>query len=322
MTGTTTRWVARRIGGTALTLLGVAVVVFVVLRAVPGDAITAALGIESGTLSPAQRASLEHYYGLDESQLSQFLGWLGSVLQGNLGVSLSSGREVTELIGTALPVTIELAVLATLIATPVGVALGILAATRPGGTRDRAAQGVALLGLAIPEFVLGSVVVAALAQLFGYFPDTGTFVPLTESVGGNLSQMLYPALVLAVGLAANVMRTTRAAYADVADSDFVRTARGKGLRPGRIRLRHVLHNASVPIVTITGIQFGYLLGGTVIVEEIFALPGVGRLLFTSITQRDYPVVQSTVLVVAVGFVLVNLAVDLLYRVIDPRTRTP
>jgi peptide/nickel transport system permease protein len=317
----TVRWVTTRLAGTLLTLVGVAVVVFIVLRAVPGDAITAALGIESGTLSPGQRASLESYYGLDDPLPVQFASWIGQVLQGNLGVSLQSGRSVTSLIGTALPVTVELAVLAMLIGVPLGVAMGLLAATGLGRRRDGVTQGVALLGLAIPEFVLGSVVVSVLAQAFGYFPDTGSFVSLTASVGGNLSQMLYPAMVIAVGVAATIMRTTRAAYAEVAEADFVRTARGKGLSPARIRLRHVLHNASVPIVTMSGIQFGYLLGGTVIVEQIFSLPGLGRLLFTSITERDYPVVQSAVLVVAVGFVLVNLAVDLLYRVIDPRTRT-
>ncbi|MQA06032.1 MAG: ABC transporter permease subunit [Streptosporangiales bacterium] len=318
---TRARWVARRLLGTALTLIGVAVVVFVVLRAVPGDAISAQLGIEAGSLTEAQRAALERYYGLDESLPAQFLGWLGALLQGNLGVSLSTGAPVGELILAALPVTVELAVLAALIGTPVGVALGVLAASGPGKMRDGIVQGTALFGLALPEFVLGTVVVAVLAVAFGYFPDTGTFVPLTQSVAGNLSQVLYPALVLAVGFAANVMRTTRSAYIDIARSDFVRTARGKGVRSARIRGVHVLRNASVPIVTLVGIQLGYLLGGTVVIEQVFALPGLGRLLFTAINDRDYPTVQSTVLVVAVGFVLVNLLVDLLYRAIDPRTGT-
>jgi peptide/nickel transport system permease protein len=315
-----TRWVATRLLGLVATALGVAVVVFLVLRVIPGDAVAASMGIESGTLSEAQRQALEEYYGLDQPLIVQFWSWLSSVAQGNLGVSVISGQDVATLIGNAIPVTLELAVLATLIGTPVGVAAGMLAASRPGGARDGITQGATLLGLAIPEFVLGSVVVAVLAQAFGYFPDTGTFVPLTEDPAGNLSQMLYPALVLAVGMAANVMRTTRSAYLDVASADFVRTARGKGVRGREVRLRHILRNASVPVLTITGIQFGYLLGGTVIVEEIFALPGLGRLLFGSINQRDYPVVQSTVLIVAVGFVLVNLLVDVLYRVIDPRQR--
>lgn len=314
------RWAAGRLAGAALTLFGVAVVVFVVLRVIPGDIITASLGIESGTLTPLQRAALEAYYGLDKPLVVQFVSWLGQVLQGNLGVSLLSGKSVAGLILDALPVTIELAVLGAAIGTAAGVLLGMLAASRPGKLRDDAVQSAALVGLAIPEFVLGAAVVALLAQAFGYFPSTGTFVPITKSIEGNFSQMLYPALVLAVGFAANVMRTTRSAYIEVADADFVRTAVGKGVSRRRIRFDHVLRNASVPIVTITGIQFGYLLGGTVIIEQIFALPGLGRLLLTAIQNADYPLVQSSVLVIAVGFVVVNLVVDLLYRVIDPRTR--
>jgi peptide/nickel transport system permease protein len=314
------RWATARIGGAILTLFGVAVVVFLVLRVIPGDAITASLGIESGTLTEAQRASLEHYYGLDQPLVVQFFSWLGQVLQGNLGVSVISGKSAGSLIAAALPVTIELAVLAALIGTTAGLLLGMIAASGPGKLREGVAQTTALVGLAIPEFVLGSLVVAALASYFNYFPDTGTFVPLTESISGNLSQMLYPALVLSVGFAANVMRTTRSAAVEVGQADFIRTAHGKGVSLTRIRSRHILRNAMVPIATITGIQFGYLLGGTVIIEEIFALPGLGRLLFTSITNRDYAVVQSSVLVIATGFVLVNLLVDLLYRAIDPRTR--
>ncbi len=314
------RWVAVRLGGAVLTLAGVAVVVFVVLRLIPGDAITASLGIESGTLTPEQRAALAHYYGTDKSVPAQFVSWLGQLLHGNLGVSLSSGVPVSHLLATALPVTIELAVLAALIGTAVGVMLGTLAGSKPGAARDSVTQAVGLLGLAIPEFVLGTIAVAVLAVVFGYFPDTGTFVRLTTSPQQNLSQMLYPALVLSVGFAANIMRATRSEFVETSGADFVRTARGKGLAPGRIRRAHVLHNAAIPIVTLTGVQFGYLLGGTVIIEQIFALPGLGRLLFTSITNRDYPVVQSRVLVIAVLFVLVNLAVDLLYHAIDPRTR--
>jgi peptide/nickel transport system permease protein len=314
------RWAAVRLGGAVITLAGVAVVVFVVLRLIPGDAITASLGIESGTLTAAQRAALEHYYGTDRSVPVQFVSWLGQLLQGNLGVSLSSGVPVSHLLGTALPVTLELAVLAAVIGSAIGVLLGMLAGSRPGALRDSVTQGVGLLGLAVPEFVLGIVLVTVLAAAFGYFPDTGTFVRLTTSPSQNLTQMLYPALVLSVGFAANVMRTTRSEFVETAGADYVRTARGKGLAPRRIRTAHVLHNAAIPIVTLTGVQFGYLLGGTVIIEQIFALPGLGRLLFTSITDRDYPVVQSSVLVIAVLFVLVNLLVDVLYRVIDPRTR--
>jgi peptide/nickel transport system permease protein len=314
------RWYAARLGGAIITLMGVIVVVFVVLRAIPGDTITASLGVESGTLSDAQRASLEHLYGIDKPWPAQLWAWFSGVLHGDLGVSLTSGKSVTSLLRTALPVTIELAVLAALLGTVVGVLLGVLAGSRPGKTTEALTQGTALLGLAIPEFVLGTALVAILAEVFHYFPETSTFVPLTESISGNLSQMIYPAMVLAVAFAANVMRATRSEYVEMAGADYVRTARGKGLHPMRVRFRHILRNAAIPIVTLTGIQFGYLLGGTVIVEQIFALPGLGRLLFTSISNRDYPVVQAAVLVIAVLFVFVNLVVDLLYRLIDPRTR--
>lgn len=315
--------VARLIGGRLLGLLGtvagVAVVVFVLLRLLPGDAIDATLGTSSALLTDAQRSSLESYYGLDQSVPQQFVTWLGQLFSGNLGVSVRSGTSVSSLLGNAAPVTIELAVLATVIGAPLGVALGVLSATRQGGARDIGVQSAGLLGLAVPEFVLASVVIAVLGSVFGYFPDPGTFVSLSESVGGNLSQVIYPALVLAVALSATVMRTTRSAYLDVVRSDFVRTAQGKGLRRSRVRLAHVLRNAGVPIVTMVGIQFGYLLGGTVVVEQVFALPGLGRLLLNSILQRDYAVVQSAVLLVAVAFVLVNFVVDLAYRLLDPRT---
>lgn len=316
----TWRYLSARLGGTVATLAGVTVIVFVVLRALPGDAVTARLGTQAGVLTGEQLAALERYYGVDQPVWQQFTSWLASLFRGNLGVSVDSGVPVLSLILSALPVTLELAVLAILISTPLGVALGMLAASRPGRARDVGVQALGLVGLALPEFVVASVAVAVLAAVFSYFPDPGSYVSLTDSVSGNLSQMLYPALVLSVGLVATIMRTTRSAFLEAANTDFVRTARGKGLSPMRIRLRHVLHNASIPIVTIVGIQFGYLLGGTVIIEQIFALPGLGRLLLTGILKQDYAVVQSTVLFVAFAFVLVNLLVDLTYRGLDPRAR--
>ncbi len=316
----TWRYVGERLGGTVLTLVGVTVLVFVVLRGLPGDAVTAKLGTEAGVLTDKQLDALNHYYGVDQPMWQQFTSWLGSVFTGNFGVSIESGASVRTLILDALPVTLELAILSILISTPIGVALGMLAASRPGRARDVGVQAFGLIGLAIPEFVTASVLVAVLASTFSYFPDPGSYVSLSESVTGNLSQMLYPALVLSVGLIATIMRTTRSAFLEVTNTDFVRTAHGKGLSPSRVRLRHVLHNASVPIVTIVGIQFGYLLGGTVIIEQIFALPGLGRLLLNGILKQDYAVVQSTVLFIAFAFVLVNLLVDLTYRALDPRAR--
>lgn len=316
----TPRYLLRRLGDALLTLLGVAVTVFVVLRIIPGDEITARFGIESGALSPAQLVALREYYGLDQPPLVQFFSWLRSVVTGNFGVSVTSGDPVSELILTALPVTIELAILASLIGTALGVAVGVFAASRPDGLRDTLGQGFALLGLGVPNFVLAAAVIAVLSARFGYFPSAAGYAPLLEAPLINLQQQLYPALVLGVALASATMRTTRSAYLEEASRDYVRSARGKGLSDGRVRWRHILHNAAIPILTISGIQFGYLLGGTIIVEEIFALPGLGRLVLTGINQREYAVVQSVVVVIAAMFVLVNLVVDLLYARIDPRVK--
>jgi peptide/nickel transport system permease protein len=315
-----TRYLIRRLAEAIVTLFGVAVLVFIVMRVLPGDEITSRFGTEAGNLTEAQRAALKRYYGLDEPLVGQFWSWLRSVFTGNFGISVTSGRPVSEQIRAALPVTIELAILATLIGSVIGVAIGVMAASRPNRARDVAGQTFGLLGLGIPNFVIASALIAVLASQFSYFPSAASYEGFFEAPLTNLQQQIYPALVLAVALAAAVMRTTRSAYLEAASQDFVRTARGKGLTGRRVRWRHVLHNSLVPIVTMIGIQFGYLLGGTVIVEEIFALPGMGRLVLTGITQREYAVVQSSVLVIAAMFVLVNLVVDLLYARIDPRVR--
>lgn len=315
-----TRYVLKRLAEAVVTLLGVALLVFLLLRVLPGDEITARLGLEAGALTPTQRVSLERYYGIDQPLVVQFFSWLGSVLSGNFGVSVTSGRPVSTLIANALPVTIELAILSSLIGTLVGVAIGVMAGSHPNTLRDTAGQTFGLLGLGIPNFVLGSFIIAFLAARFGYFPAAASYVHFWEAPWINLQQQLYPAITLGVALAAAAMRTTRSAFLEASGQDFVRTARGKGLTARRVRYRHVLHNSLIPVVTIVGIQFGYLLGGTIIVEEIFALPGIGRLVLTGIAQREFAVVQSTVLVIAAMFVTVNLIVDLIYARIDPRVR--
>jgi peptide/nickel transport system permease protein len=314
------RYVLRRLFEAVVTLLGVAVLVFLLLRVLPGDEITARFGLEAGALTPAQRVALEQYYGLDRPLVGQFFTWLGSVLTGNFGFSVTSGRPVSVLLANALPVTIELAVLATVIGSAVGVAIGVMAGSNPNGVRDTLGQTFGLLGLGIPNFVLGAFIIAVLAAQFGYFPAAASYVDLWESPLVNIQQQLYPAITLGVALAAAAMRTTRSAFLEASGQDFVRTARGKGLTTRRVKYRHVLHNSLIPVVTIVGIQFGYLLGGTIIVEEIFALPGIGRLVLTGISQREFAVVQSTVLVIAAMFVAVNLLVDLVYARIDPRVR--
>jgi peptide/nickel transport system permease protein len=311
---------ARRLAGALLTLIGVSLLVFLVLRVIPGNQITASLGTESGVLTPEQLASLKSYYGLNQPLPLQYLDWLGNVCTGNLGLSLRSGQSVSAMTAASLPVTLELALLATAFGFVLGVGLGMLSASKPNGLRDALGQGVGLLALAIPSFVIASALVSYLAAKFGYFPDALPYAAPWEDPLLNIQQLMFPALVLGFGVAAPVMRTTRSAIIEVSSLDFVRTARGKGVSPRQVAFRHVLRNAMIPIVTATGIQFGYLLGGAVIVEQIFALPGIGRQVLNGILQREYAVVQSSVLIIAAAFVVVNLLVDVLYRQIDPRVR--
>jgi len=312
--------IVRRVVESVLTLLGAAVVVFVALRAIPGDEITATLGTEAAGLTPDQLASLRAYYGLDQPLAVQFFSWLGNVFTGNLGYSRRAGESVLAMTADALPVTLELAVLSILVGLLVGVPLAMLSASRPNALRDGAGQTVGLMALSIPSFLLASTLITVVARYLHYNPNARRFAGLFENPSLNLEQMLFPALVLGFGIAAPIMRTARAALIEVSSQDFIRTARGKGVSPGRIRLRHLLHNALNPIVTMTGVQFGYLLGGAIVVEQIFAVPGIGRQVLVGIQQKEYAVVQSTVLVIATTFILVNLITDLLYRVIDPRVR--
>jgi peptide/nickel transport system permease protein len=310
-----------RLGKALVTLIGVAVVVFVVLRVLPGNQITASLGVNAGLLTKAQYADLAHFYGIGKPLPEQFWQWSSALLRGDLGVSEQSGRTVSSLIGAALPVTLELAVVAMLIGLVLGVGFGTLAAAMPGKPADRVARVIALVGLGVPSFVLGSGIVAVLASSFHYFPSSEAFASLGSDPWLNLQQIFWPALTLGLGIGAAILRTTRGAMLDIAKQNYVRAARGRGQPYWLVVVRHVLRNALIPILTMSGIQFGYLLGGTVIVEQIFVLPGLGRLLLMSVTEADFAVAQGVTLVFAGGFILVNLITDLLYAVADPRLRT-
>lgn len=312
--------IGRRLASMLVTLLGVAITIFLILRVLPGDAVTASLGVSAGLLTRDQLAALDRFYGIGEPPVQQFASWLGALLSGNLGVSLAARLPVASLIGTALPVTLEVAILAMALGLLIGVSFGVLGALRPGHLADDVGQGVAVVGLGVPSFVIGTALVAFLASAFHYFPSSLGFVGFLQNPCLNLQQVFFPALTLSLGIGAAIMRTTRAAVLEVTGLNFVRTARGKGLSPAAVAWRHILPNALVPIVTMSGIQLGYLLGGTVIVEQIFVLPGLGRLLVTSISNRDFPVVQSITVLFAASFVIVNMLTDILYTIIDPRTR--
>ncbi|MFR9726969.1 ABC transporter permease [Streptomyces sp. MS19] len=312
--------VTRRIASSLATLLGVAILVFIMLRAIPGDQITAGLGTEAAALTPDQRADLEAYYGIDKPLLTQFFSWIGNLLTGNLGFSSRAQESVLDLTLKSLPVTLELALLAIVIALLIGIPLGMLSASKPDSPRDAAGQVVGLAGLSIPAFLLATTLLSVLASSYGFNPNGKPFAGLFDDPLLNLQQMLLPALVLGFGIAAPIMRTTRTAVLEVRSNDFVRTARAKGVPAKRLQVRHVLGNAMVPIVTMVGLQFGYLLGGAVVVEQVFSVPGIGRQVLLGIQQKEYALVQSTVLVIAVAFVLVNLLTDITYRLIDPRVR--
>ncbi len=312
--------VARRIGEALLTLLGVSVLTFIVLRVVPGNQITAAYGTAAGDLTAAQIHSLEAYYGLDKPLIVQYFTWLGGVLTGNLGISTTSHLTVVQMTAQALPNTIELAIFSIIIGLALGVPGGLFAANRPGKFGDNVTQFGSLLALSVPTFLLATLLATWLANSIGWFPNGEGYKTFAQDPALNLQQMLLPALVLGISIAPPVLQTTRTAILSIRAEDFIRTARAKGVPARRLRVRHILRNALIPVVTMTGLQFGFLLGGALVVEQIFAIPGIGRQVLLGLNQKEYAVVQSTVLIIATLFVLVNLLTDLVYRVVDPRVR--
>ena len=300
-------------------MLGVSLLTFLFIRLIPGDAIAARLGT-STALTPEQLASLRAYFGLDQPLPLQYWNWLTSVLRGDAGYSIRTGRPVFLEIAQRLPATLELALAATAIALAVGLPLGLLSALRPRSRLDVAARIGGLVGLSFPNFWLGTLIIVLFSLYLRWLPNTGGYVDFLQDPLGNLRLLIFPAITLGLALAAATMRMTRSAMLDVLGADFVRTANAKGLAPRVVLRRHVLKNGLIVVITLLGIQVGQLLGGAVVVEEIFSVPGVGRLLLNAIVQRDYALVQGAVLVIAILFVVLNIVVDLLYGYLDPRIR--
>lgn len=312
------RYLIQRIIAFLPTLLGVSILIFVAIRLIPGNAITAMLGTEAGMLTDTQRASLEAYFGLDKPPLEQYFRWIGGIIQGDLGVSVRHGAGVLDVILSRFPVTLQLALMSMTIALLIGVPIGVLSAVRHNSFIDLIGRMIGLLGLATPGFLLGTLLIYVLSVHFRVQPNSGNFITFAQDPRANLGQMIFPAFTLGFSFAASVMRTTRSAMLEVLGQDYVRTARSKGLSDGVVIRRHALRNALIPVVTIIAVELGYLLGGAVIVEEIFALPGVGRLVYNAISQRDYALVQGIALFVAFNFILINLIADLVYAAVDPR----
>jgi peptide/nickel transport system permease protein len=283
---------------------------------VPGDPAVVVLGFKA---TPDGVRALRAAFHLDEPLPVQYVRWLGGVVRGDFGLDFRQNEPIGRMILDRLPVTLELTLLASLCAALIGVPLGLLGGGRRGGAADRAALAVGLVGVSIPDFWLGIMLILSLSLWAGLFPSAG-FVPLTEAPLDNLMSLALPAATLALSRAAVLGRLTRAAVLDVVQRPFVQYARAKGLGERAILFRHVLPNAAIPIVTVLGLQVGYMLGGAIVVEMIFTLPGVGRMTLDAVLERNYPVVQSTVLVIGAMFMLVNLVTDLLYGAIDPRVR--
>jgi peptide/nickel transport system permease protein len=312
------RYLARRAAWTVLALLGVSVLIFFLVRLLPGNIVDIFAGTE-GQLGREQRAAVLREFGLDKPLPVQYLLWVGNMLQGNFGWSFRTGQPVSVLIASRLPITIELAVLAVLSVALVGIPLGVAASVSRSLRVRTLVQMVGVLGLSLPNFWIAVLLIIGASSLFGWLPALIYVSPLADP-WVNLQQMFLPVLSLALGLSAVVVRMTRSSMLEVLGQDFIRVARAKGLAMRAVLLRHALRNALIPIVTVLGLQTGFLLGGVVITEQIFGLPGLGWTLLNGVYQRDYPVVQGTVMVFAVTFVLINLLVDLLYTYLDPRIR--
>lgn len=310
-------YVARRLLGLIPLLLLISFAVFALVLAIPGDpAQSIAGGLDA---DPERVAEIRDELGLDDPVVVQYKDWLSGVLSGDLGTSLFSGRTVTSELSERFPVTVSLAVGATVLAALIGIPVGIAAGMRPGSRLDRAIGVGTSFGIALPDFILGTALVVLFAVQRNWFPTRG-YVDLAVDPTEWARHLLLPWIALGVSAAASLSRQVRGAMIEALEADYVRTARAKGLTERRVIGRHALKNALTPAMTVLGLQFAYLLGGTFIIENIFSLPGVGQYMLSAITSRDLPVIQGVVLLTAVIFVLCNLVVDVLYGVLNPKVR--
>ena len=300
-------------------LIGVSLVTFIIVRSIPGDPVRVLIGFDQRA-TPEQIENIRRSYGLDQPLPVQYLRWMEHVVQGDLGSSLRTKRPLTTELGLRLPVTAELTILAAIIGSIPALILGVAAALKRNTRFDWMTTAFTMIGISVPNFLLATILVLVFSFELRWLPPVG-YTPFTEDPVQNLKTMILPAISLAMPFMAVLMRFTRSSVLEVVGQEYVRVARAKGLPQKRVLLRHILPNAGIPILTIAGIQVAALLGGTVIVEQIFGLPGVGRYIYEAIANRDYPVVQSVVLVMATIFVLVSLVVDVLYAFLDPRLRT-
>jgi peptide/nickel transport system permease protein len=299
-----------------VTLFVISMIVFTGVRMIPGDPARVMAGSEADV---AGLEEVRQKYGLGDPIPFQYLRWVGLALRGDLGESIRTRESVVKTVATKLPITIELAFLSLLVAVAIAIPAGVLAAVRRNTIWDILASGASLGGVSIPNFWLGIMLILFFSVRLGWLPASG-FVPLWENPLGNLQRMLMPAFVLGTALAAVLMRQTRNSMIEVLSADYIRTAYSKGLAGRIVVFRHAIRNSLIPVVTILGLQMGALMSGAVVTEQIFVVPGFGRLIVEAVFTRDYPLVQGVVLITAASYVLINLMVDLSYSLLDPRIR--
>jgi peptide/nickel transport system permease protein len=308
-------YIGRRFLLTIPAMIAMSVIVFFIIRLVPGDPVLVILGLRA---NPESIATLRAQLRLDDPIWAQYVDWFGNVLRGDLGHDYRTGESITHMLTTRLPVTLELAILALMFAAVVGVPLGILSATRRG-LAEFSSSTFNILGISIPDFWLGVMLILLFSANLRWLPSSG-YVPMRDSVTDNLRHMILPAVTLGVSFAAVLTRTTHAAVADALRRPYVETARAKGLKEQSVVFGHVLKNAAIPIITVMGLQFGYALGGAIVIDYIFSLPGIGQLTLNAVLARNYPVIQGAVLLVTFLFMLSNIMTDSLYAFLDPRIR--
>ena len=311
-----TSYVIKRLFDLAFVLFGVSLLVFLMLRFIPGDAVQIMLGANVD-ISPERVDALRRQLGLDLPIYQQYGRWLGGVLRGDFGTSIWTGEPVTGEIMARLPVTLEITLLALLFALLVSFPLGVLAAQARGTWGDTLVRVLSIVGLTLPSFWVGVLLLYFVSVRFPGFPAIG-FVPFAEDPLGNLSRLSLPIIAVSLPMIAGLSRILRSSLLEVMNADFIRTGRAKGVGSQTLLYKHALRNALIPVVTIIGVQMGYLLSGVVVIEQVFAIPGLGRLIIGAVNERNYPLVQGTILVITLVFVLVNLLVDLAYAWIDPR----
>ena len=309
-----TAYIIRRLLQIIPVLVLVLGLVFIIFRMIPGDPALLILGANP---DPDSLAALRHKFGHDQPLLVQYFKWLGDVLRGDLGSSRINDQSVTSLILEKIPVTFELAALAMIIGCVIGIPSGIISALKHDTWIDIGALAISLFGFSIPNYWLAILLMIAFARNLGWLPPAG-YTPFNENPAAHIRYLILPAITMGLPIAAEQMRFLRASMLDVINQDYIRTAHGKGLSGRAVVVRHTLKNALIPFITITGLQLGSLLGGSVVIEQIFSWPGIGWLTYQSISSRDYATVQGTVLVGALGFLLMNLLVDIGYVLIDPR----